>query len=586
LGNLFYPAPLNNGNFSKIESFEEQAMETLISQLSRSFFIFISLSLICFLASNSVLAQISDIGLVATPDSHATQIALEILEQSGNAIDAGVAAMFALSVVQPYASGMGGGGFMLIQMTQDKQPIIVDFREQAPKNTNPSIFYQDNEIFNIYTKYGYRSICVPGMVAGVEKALKSHGTMTFKQILQPTIDLATSGFIVSEALANLITENYDLLESNRATSFIFLPDWYPLKQGQIVKRDDLALTFSLLTIHGPKVFYHDEIATGMFDELTSHNGLIQLEDLKVYQPMVKQPIRGKFQNLEILSTPPPSSGGTSLIELLMILEKFDLNKLSINSGPYIHLVVEVMKQVFEDRERYFMGDPEFDSINPQIVLSDNHIQKCFHQIDSMNVRSTSNEKIPGTHQESHNASHISIVDRDGNAISVSYTLNSLFGSAVTIPKYGILLNNAMNNFSSDSSNSNSLKPGKRPQTTLTPTILLKNQKPYLVLGGSGAERIISMLAQIIINIVNFRMSLEDAVHAPRFHYNYYDNVIEMETRIEANAIDYLKKLGHKINLRKDFDIYFGSAQVILIDPSNHIASSVNDVRQPGQVYFK
>jgi gamma-glutamyltranspeptidase/glutathione hydrolase len=561
-------------------------MNTLNLRLSRSWHLFLAIITFCLIDNSHLLAQIPEPGIVATPDSHVTQIALNILDQGGNAIDAGTAALFALSVVQPYATGIGGGGFMLIWIAKEKKAIIIDFRERTPQSTDPAIFYQDNETFNIYTKYGYQSICVPGMVAGAEKALKSYGTMTFQQVLQPAIELATDGFVVTEALAKLTTEYYNLLESNRATSFIFLPDWFPLKKGQIQQREDLAFTFGLISLHGAKVFYQGEIANEIVNEMVRNNGLIQINDLETYEPGVRSAIRGSYQNFEVISVPSPGSGGTALIELLRISEKFNFNKYSLNSGPYIHLFAEAMKQVLDDRENYFMGDPKFDRLNPQLVVSDNYIQKCYNQIDSSSVRSVLNRMKSRISQDSGNGSHISILDSDGNAISISSTLNGFFGAAITIPKYGILLNNGMHNFSIDSSKNNSLKPGKRPQTTLAPTILLKNQKPYMILGGNGAERIISMLAQIIINVADFKLPLDEAIRSPRFHYNYYDDTIEMETRIEANAIDYLKKLGHKINLRNDYNVYFGSAQVILFDPENKIYSAVNDVREEGMVYIK
>ncbi len=569
-----------------LKKFEEMQMKTLTPPLSR-FCLCLFLSIMSFFpVTTIVFGKFIDKGLVVTPDSIATLIAMDILDQGGNAVDAGVAAMFALSVVQPYASGLGGGGFMLIRMHQEGKIIVIDFREQAPQGIDPFIFYQDNEIFNIYTKYGSRSICIPGMVAGAEKSLTAYGTMTFKQVLQPAIDLAAEGFVVSEALANIITENYDLLESNRATSFIFLPDWFPLRAGEIQKRQDLAFTFNLLVLHGVKSFYQGDIATDIYDELRMNNGLIQLTDLQTYQPIIRNAIHGKYRNLDVFSVPLPSCGGLALIELLKILERFKLNEYSINSGPYIHFVAEATKQVFQDREEYYLADPKFDSDNIQFVLSDNHIEKCYCKIDSNDVNPIINKSMNRHNNESRNATHISIIDQDGNVVSISHTLNNFFGSGITIPKYGILLNNAMNNFSNITGRNNSLEPGKRPQTTLAPTILLKNQQPYLILGGNGAEQIISMLAQIIINIVDFNLSLDQAVLSPRFHYNYYDDAIEMETRIEANSIDYLKRLGHKVNLRQDFDVYFGSAQAILIDPNNHVYSAINDMRQEGVVYVK
>lgn len=560
-------------------------MITLKFHLSRFWYFFIFWNLF-FGSPNSLFSgKIPETGLVATPDSIATRIALDIINRGGTAVDAGVAAMFALSVVQPFASGLGGGGFMMIRMSLENKSVVIDFREQSPHSTDPSLFYQDQETFKIYTRSGYRSIGVPGMAAGAEKALVLYGTMTLQQVLQPVTKLAQEGFIVREALANIVTDNYDLLESNRVTSAIFLPDWFPIKAGQHQKREDLMLTLDLMYRQGIKVFYQGEIASAICNEIQRHNGLIQPIDLQTYQPISRQPIQGSYRLLEINSIPPPGSGGTALIELLKILEKFELNKYTSNSGPYIHLVVEAMKQVFEDREKYVCGDPNFDSVNPYPVLSDEHIQRCYHQIDTNHVRSILKQGTAQTQQESRNGAQISIIDRDENAISISITLNNCFGSGVTIPKYGILMNNAMSNFSSTPSKNNSLQAGKRPQSSLAPTMVLRHAKPYLILGGNGGGQSISMLAQIIINVVDFHFSLEEAVRAPRFHFNYLEDTIEMEMRIEADAIEYLKNLGHSIRLRKDYDIYFGSAQAIINDPTNSAYSAVNDARQEGVAFF-
>jgi len=558
-------------------------MNTLNLQLSRSWHLFLTIITSYLIINTPILGQIPATGIVITPDTLINQAAEKILIQGGNAVDAGAAAMFALSVVQPFASGIGGGGMMLIWNKKSAGATVIDFREQAPQGTDPAIFYQDSITFNIYTKYGYRSICVPGMVAGVSKALEQFGTKTLDEVLQPAIDLATNGFMVNESLAKLVTEHYSRLETNRTTSSLFFPDWLPLSKGQIMNRIDLAHTFNLLASKGAKGFYQGEIASAICNEINLNNGLIQLADFQNYQSIIRQPVRATYRNLDIVTVPPPSSGGTALAELLMILEKFDLKKYRLNSGQYIHLVVEAMKQVFNDRDQHFMGDPKFDRLKPGLVLSDEDIQQCVNKIDTSNVIAITNH---APNRESSNASHISIVDSDGNAMLISTTLNDFFGSAVTLSQYGILLNNAMYNFSIDPSHPNSLQPGKRPQMSLAPTILLKNNQPYLILGGTGAERIISMLAQIIINVVDFQLPIEEAVRAPRFHYNYDDNTIEMETRIEANDIEYLKRLGHRVKLRNDFDVYFGSAPVIIIDPTSQQTASVSDVRQQGVVYIK
>lgn len=560
-------------------------MHSLNRQLSRFAFVICLLSLLLPPVSTTCFAQKSDLGVVATADSLATQIAYDILNRGGNAIDAGVAAMFALTVTQPYAASIGGGGLMLIWNNQTHEATMIDFRSVAPKTIDPAIFYKDQETFHIYTKYGYQSICVPGLVAGATKVLALQGTMTMKELLEPAIKLASNELDVTEALANLITENYDKLESNNASSALFLPDWFPLKKNQKFKREDLAAALQLLSSRGGTVFYHGEIASDICSEANRNNGFIQLADFKSYSTELRQPVSSTYRNVEIFSPGALASDGIALIELLKILEKFDLNKYEFNRGQYIHLVVEAMKLVHEDQEKPGKNRADFDEHRFQFALSQENILKHASQIDSIRIKAVLRQDTTGTAEEIPGSTHISIVDRNGNAVSISLSLNSNFGSGITIPKYGILLNNSMRSFSADASDVNAIKSGKRPKTNLTPTLVIKNGRPFLVLGGNGNEPIISMLAHIIIGVVDFNLSLKDAITAPRFHYDYKTDTIEMETRIESETIEYLKRLGYKINLRNDYDVFFGSAQGVFFDPADANSYAANDVRHNGVVYI-
>lgn len=560
-------------------------MHPLNRQLSRLVLVIFLAMLFLILPTRYSYAQITNLGVAATADSLSTQIAYDILNQGGNAIDAGVASMFALTVTQPFAASMGGGGLMLIWNNQTHEATMIDFRSVAPKTIDPAIFYKDQETFNIYTKYGFQSICVPGMVAGATKALALQGTIPMKELLEPTIQLASSEIEVSEALANLITENYDRLESNHASSAIFLPDWFPLKKNKKFKREDLALTLNLISSNSGAAFYRGEIATDICNEASRNNGFIQLSDFASYNAESRGPTSGTYRNFQIFSIPPPASGGVALIQLLKILEKFDLKKIDFNSGPYIHLVVEAMKLVHEDQEKIWNNPGDFDERLFQSALSSENIMKKVNQIDSARIKVVIRQDSTNAPAEIPGNTHISIIDRSGNAVSISLSLNSIFGSGVTISKYGILLNNSMRSFSADASDVNAIKPGKRPKTTLAPTLVTKNNRPFLVLGGNGNDPMISMLAHIIIGVVDYNLSLNDAIAAPRFHYNYETDTIEMETRIEAKTIEYVKRLGHKINLRKDYDVFFGSAQGVLFDPIDANFYAANDVRHNGVVYI-
>ncbi|MDZ7317784.1 MAG: gamma-glutamyltransferase [candidate division KSB1 bacterium] len=522
-------------------------------------------------------AQMSTGGMIATPDSHATRIAEQILQQGGNAVDAGVAAMFALGVVQPYATGMGGGGLMLIHRPSDQTATLIDFREQALQQIDPKIYYQDETAFRINTKSGPRSIAVPGMMAGATTALQLHGSKSLQEVVAPSIQLASNGFSVSHQLARMVEKYYDHLESNQITSQTFLPDWLPIEPGETMIRRDLAQTMKLITDQGEQAFYRGEIANQIIRELNSHDINIQAADLRNYKPQLTSALVARYRNYEILTAPLPARGGWALLTLLRILQAKNVGQFPLNSGPYVHIVAEAMRLVYTEQQRYLNGQVEE-------ILSDEQIARMASQIDTAGTIALPKE-MDSEREPILNGAHISVIDRQGNAVSISLSLGSPFGSAVTIARYGILMNNALIDFSPQPGTSNSLQPGRKPLTTLTPTMVLKNGQPFLILGGNGGEQTVSMLAQIIINVVDFHLSLDEAIRSPRFHYNSNNHTVEMETRIEASAIEYLKSRGHKINLRTDYDAYFGNCQAVMLAPAHSQFSAVNDIRQEREVYY-
>ena len=552
----------------------------------KSFFDFISilLSVIFILFSFcSVRAITHQNEFVAVSDSFATKIAEKILSEGGNAVDAGIAAMFALTVVEPFTTGLGGGGFILIHNQHDNKTKVIDFRETTPISVDPDIYYQSREDFDFYSSKGWGSICVPGMVAGANEALTKFGSKSFEQILNPVIQVAEQGFLVSESLSKLFIKYYDLLEENRNTSETFFPNLMPMNKGEIMKRDDLALTFKLLSKKGAEIFYNGEIAEKIVSEMKSKNAMIRSPDLSEYTATIDSSVTINYKGFQIHTVPIPSCTGIGILELLKILAKMDIKKHSQNSGHYIHVFVEACKIVLEDRTKYQFQKTNSKKINYNFFLSEKNIKQVSQQIDSLSIQS--NKNIIVSHNETRTASHISIIDKDGNAFSASLTMNNFFGSGIILEKYGVLFNNAMNNFSWEPNNNNSIKPGRRPQTSLAPIIVLKNKKPFLVIGGSGGERIISTLAQIIINILDFKMTLNEAIMAPRFSYNNYTNIIELESRIDSKSIDYLKKMGHKIKLMNAYDIYFGNTQSVMYDSANQEYSIMNDVRKEELFYI-
>ncbi len=534
--------------------------------------------LIMICLSAPVMGQIGSEGIVATPDSQATRIAERMLQQGGNAVDAGVAAMFALGVVQPQAAGLGGGGLMLIFRQSDQKTTMIDFREQALQQIDPNVYYQDETAFRINTKSGYRSIAVPGMIAGAAKAVQLFGTRRLSDLLTPAIALASDGFPVSRQLARLVEKYYDHLESDPATSQIFLPDWLPVEPGQIMIRQDLAQTMKLIAVHGEQVFYRGEIANQIIRELKSHDISIQATDLRDYQPRLASPLIGTYRNFQIVTAAPPARGGRALLTLLRILQLKNVDQFGLNSGKYIHIVAQAMRLAYTQQQNYL------DEATGSAELQEDEIARMASQIDTARTI-PSPAKISPAIEPIINGAHISVIDKQGNAVAISLSLGADFGSGVTIMPYGILMNNALIDFSSLPATTNSIKPGRKPLTNLTPTIVLKNGQPFLILGGNGGEQTVSMLAQIIINVVDFHLSLEEAIRSPRFHYDTNSQTVAMETRIEADAIEYLKSQGHRISLRTDYDAYFGSCQAVMLAPPHSRFTAATDVRQEREVYF-
>jgi len=540
--------------------------------------------LILFLFVNTPIAAITqEIGFVAIPDSHATKIAKKILSEGGNAVDAGIAAMFTLTVVEPFSTGLGGGGLLIVHMNDKKETKVIDFREAAPLSVDAKIYYQSKDDFEFYSSKDWGSVCVPGIVAGASIALRTFGTKNIGQILNPVVELAEKGFPVSESLSKILTQYYDFLEKNNNTFSIFYPNWLPMNKGEIMTREDLALTLKLFANQGFEIFYHGEIADALVQEMQRNNGLIRSPDLSGFKAKLKQTVKKTYKEFEIHTVPLPSSAGVPIVELLKIFENIDLKNYPLNSGQYIHLFVEACKLVFEDRTKYLFTGINNSKINYEFPISNKNILQKSKVIDSLKVRS--NDGIIVSHNDITNASHISIIDKFGNAVSISLSLNGNFGSGITLENYGVLFNNSMNNFSREPNNTLSINPDRRPPVSLAPTMLLLNQKPFLIIGGSGGERLISSLVQIIINVVEFNLSINEAMDSPRFFYNYYDHTIEMESRIESASIEYLKQLGHKVKLKKGYDVYFGNIQAVLYDLNKREYQYMNDMRKEGVIYF-
>ena len=496
-------------------------------------------------------------GMVASEQGLATQVGLDILKQGGNAIDAAVAVGFALAVVLPNAGNIGGGGFMVLHDDKTGKDVAIDFREIAPAKASRDM-YLDNQgnVIDGKSLFTHDASGVPGTVAGMEYALKKWGTMPLSKVLEPAIKLADKGFIVSDVLAQTLKEEKSTLGKWSASKAIFFKNGEPLKSGDLLVQKDLAKSLRLIAKQGAKAFYQGEIATKIAKEMQSHGGTMTLEDLKAYKVVERQPIIGDYRGYKVVTMPPPSSGGVHLIEILNMLEHYPIKEDGVNSAKNIHHMAESMKLAYADRSEY-LGDPDFVKIPVTGLTSKAYANELVKTIDDNKARLSSNIK-PGKPQpyESDQTTHFSVMDKAGNAAAVTYTLNLNFGSGIVVEGTGILLNNEMDDFSVKpgvpnafglvGGTANAIEAKKRPLSSMTPTIVMKNNKPWLVTGSPGGARIITTVLQSVVNTIDHEMNPAEAIITPRVHHQWLPDELRVEEGISPDTIKLLQDKGHKV----------------------------------------
>ncbi len=556
-------------------------MRILKFYFRKSTILFAGVWLLLIAALSSVYAQ--DVtarqGIVASAQPVASLAGLEILKKGGNAVDAAVATAFALGVVEPNASGIGGGGFMLIGMAEGSGVVTIDFREIAPAAADSTRYYRSAGSFDSLTNRGPLSIGVPGVVAGLSLALEKYGTMTLSEVLAPAIGYARHGFEVSENFAGMIFQNYDLIMRYPATAAIYLRDDLPATTGSLITNPDLAHTYEVLAAKGPEEFYLGETAAAIAKSVRQQGGILTAADLQQYRAIIKRPVAGTYRGYRIFSSAPPAGGGTHLIELLNILENYDLVAFGHNSAEYLHVLAEAMKIVFTDKDEN-MADPTFYNVPVEQLTSKPYAASRLPYIDPDRA-SFSYQSPQLVTRESGNTTHLSVVDNRGNMVALTQSINNWFGSGITVEGTGILLNNHLADFESVPGRPNSIEPFKRPVSGLAPTLIFREGKGFLTLGTPGGTRIISALAQIIINIVDFGMGMDESIEAPRIHAD--GQILQMEGRIPEEVRLELQQKGHKIKVRGDFDNYFGGAQGILINEVSGELCGGADSRRDGVV---
>ena len=524
-------------------------------------------------------------GMVATEQELASRIGLDILKAGGNAVDAAVGIGFALAVALPNAGNMGGGGFMMVHDAKTGKSVALDFREVAPLKATRNMYLDDKgNVINGKSLYTHYAVGVPGTVAGMEHALKKWGTMPLDKVIAPSIALAEKGFPVSETLAKILRQEQKNMGKWPATTEIFWKDGAPLKRGDLLVQKDLAQSMRLIAQQGAKAFYEGAIAQKIAAEMAPHAGAVTLQDLREYKVAEREPVRGTYRGHEVVTMPPPSSGGTHLVQILNMLEQWPLAQWGQNSAQTLHHMAESSKLAYADRSEY-LGDPDFVKIPLKGLTSKRYAESLAKTIDPNRARPAKEIK-PGQPQpyESDQTTHYSVVDKAGNAVAVTYTLNTNFGSGIVAKGTGILLNNEMDDFSAKpgvanayglvGGDANAVAAKKRPLSSMTPTLVLKDGKPTLVTGSPGGARIITTVLQTVVNTIDFGNNPAEAAAAPRVHHQWTPDELRVEKGLSPDTLALLKQRGHNIAVKPSM----GRTQTIQI--RNGMLYGYSDPRNP------
>lgn len=526
-------------------------------------------------------------GMVSSQRMLSSQIGAQILSQGGNAVDAAVATGIALAVTLPRAGNLGGGGFMLVHMANSDQTIAIDYREMAPKAAHRDMYLDANgDVDNKKARFSHASIGVPGTVAGLAHALEKYGTMSWKEVLAPAIKLAEEGILVSYDTSESFKSRQKLLTANEATAQTFFKkNGVPYEAGEVLVQSDLAETMKHLAEHGPEEFYQGKIAELIAEDMEKHDGLITLEDLANYKVVEREVVRTTYRGYEVVSMPPTSSGGVHVAQMLNILEQYPIKENGSGSAQNIHLLAESMKLAYADRSEY-LGDPDHVDVPIKGLTSKAYAQELAAKI-SLNKALPSSKIKPGkpAPYESPETTHFSVMDKFGNAVANTYTLNFSYGSGIVIPGTGIIMNNVMDDFSSKpgvpngfgliGGEANSIQPTKRPLSTMTPTMILKDGKPFVVLGSPGGSRIITTVLQVVMNIIDHDMNIAEAVHAPRIHHQWLPDQLELEPGFSPDTVKILELYGQNVKAGRAM----GSVQTIM--HKNGYFYGISDPRRPG-----
>jgi len=557
----------------------------------------ISLVFACLLVAVTAHGQQPDSfknGVVTSSSQYASDIGIQVLQAGGNAVDAAVAVAYVLAVTHPAAGNIGGGGFMVLYRATGELTAI-DYREEAPGNATTDMYLDDEgQVITNLSRVGPKASGVPGTVAGLSYALEQYGTMPLAELMAPAIRLAGEGFVVSERLARSLNSHREYLSKDMLARYIYVPP-DTFQSGGILQLPHLAATLELIADEGPAAFYEGRIADNIVETMEMFGGLITREDLADYQVKERDVIHGTYRGYDIYSMPPPSSGGIAVTGILGILEAFPIADWGLNSAKTVHFKTEAERHIYADRN-YFLGDPDFVDMPVDVLTSREYYRYLRSRLTARATPSSAVDHVSWNTTDSLRAwipeheetTHFSIIDKDGNAVSNTYTLNGSYGAGYAVVESGFLMNNEMDDFSAKpgvpnmygliGAEANAIEPGKRMLSSMSPTIVTRDGQPVLITGTPGGSTIITTTAQIIMNIIDHKMPIQEAVEVPRVHSQWLPDYISME----PNAIDPLDRIllehaGHTIRERSSI----GEANSIYIDPGNGLRYPGADVTRGG-----
>ncbi len=531
--------------------------------------------------------RLGSAGMVAAQNHLSAAVGAEILEAGGNAVDAAVAVGFSLAVALPRAGNLAGGGFMVIHDAESGTDVAIDYREMAPIGASRDMYLDENgDVDRTRSMFSHLAAGVPGTVAGLYKAHSEFGRLPWKRVLQPAIQQAREGVAVSYDLAGLLRRRQERMCANEATCRYFYKEGgVPYEPGEILVQEDLAAVLMRIADEGPDGFYKGETAALIAAEMKHGGGLVDEASLAAYKPVVREPVRGTYRGYEIVTMPPPSSGGVHIVQMLNILEQFPVAEMGAGSADNLHLIAEVARQAFADRSEH-LGDPDYYDVPMAWLTSKDYARELAAAIDMQKARK-SVDVAPGIQPqpESPDTTHFSVIDADGSIVATTTTLNFSFGSGISVPGAGFLLNNEMDDFVSKpgvpnafgllGGEANAVAAGKRPLSSMTPTIVLSDGQPWFATGSPGGSRIITTVLQMIVNVIDHEMNLAAATLAPRIHHQWFPDVLQLESGISPDTIQLLREKGHDVQSSR---ASMGSLQSVGI--RDGVFRGASDTRRP------